>query len=413
MNGSHRDDYLFSKYDLRRVCESVDAQMFAAIDALPEKQLLGTNPVELAEYFAEKHQLELPVLLEDKITVDPVETKRDVSGDPSRFISRDEGPFYIPATRFDYYVPFEGDANLFRCQGNQIALNPPRAQINGQELVLSYIREDHNGDAVKGDFDREFGQLKGLLSGVIALGQEFNQGLLAKATARINARRERLLKSSAAANALGYPMRRREGAPTTYVVPEVKRKLPPQMPKATAAATPEPTLNEAEYEHILSVVENMSAVLERSPATFRTMKEEDLRQHFLVQLNGQYEGQATGETFNGAGKTDILIRVNGRNIFIAECKFWEGPKAFNEAINQLLGYTSWRDTKTALLVFNRGRALSTVLEKVSELVRARPEFVREVPQSGETRFRFVLHHPDDPQRELILTVMVFEMPGVE
>ena len=27
------------------------------------------------------------------------------------------------------------------------------------------------------------------------------------------------------------------------------------------------------------------------------MKEEDLRQHFLVQLNGQYDGEATGETF--------------------------------------------------------------------------------------------------------------------
>jgi hypothetical protein len=28
--------------------------------------------------------------------------------------------------------------------------------------------------------------------------------------------------------------------------------------------------------------------------------------HFLVQLNGQYEGQATGETFNFEGKTDMI-----------------------------------------------------------------------------------------------------------
>jgi hypothetical protein len=41
----------------------------------------------------------------------------------------------------------------------------------------------------------------------------------------------------------------------------------------------------------------------------------------LVQLNGQYEGQATGETFNFQGKTDILIRVDGQNIFVAECKY--------------------------------------------------------------------------------------------
>ena len=51
----------------------------------------------------------------------------------------------------------------------------------------------------------------------------------------------------------------------------------------------------------------------------------------------------------------------GRNVFIAECKFWKGPKAFSEAIDQLLGYATWRDSKTAILVFNRGTETSTVL----------------------------------------------------
>jgi len=45
------------------------------------------------------------------------------------------------------------------------------------------------------------------------------------------------------------------------------------------------------------------------------MDEESIRQHFLVQLNGQYEGQATGETFNFEGKTDILVRSEGKKHF--------------------------------------------------------------------------------------------------
>jgi hypothetical protein len=53
------------------------------------------------------------------------------------------------------------------------------------------------------------------------------------------------------------------------------------------------------------------------------------------------------------GKTDILIRIDGKNIFIAECKFWTGPKGFTETIDQLLGYLSWRDTKAAIVMFNR------------------------------------------------------------
>jgi len=182
------------------------------------------------------------------------------------------------------------------------------------------------------------------------------------------------------------------------------------MPKGSAPFKPEPTLPESEYEHILSIITNMVAVMERSPKSFATMKEENLRDHFLVQLNAQYEGQATGETFNGEGKTDILIRVEGKNIFIAECKFWDGPASLTDAIDQLLGYASWRDTKTAILVFNRERQFSTVIAKIPDVLKGHPAFKRDLGQQGESRFRYVLKHRDDPNRELILTVMAFEVP---
>ena len=105
----------------------------------------------------------------------------------------------------------------------------------------------------------------------------------------------------------------------------------PAMPKAGPGPyQPEPILPTEQYEHVLSVMQDMALVMERSPSAFQAMGEESLRIHFLVGLNGHYEGQATGETFNGAGKTDILIRVDGKNIFIAECKFWGGPKVLVE-----------------------------------------------------------------------------------
>jgi hypothetical protein len=92
--------------------------------------------------------------------------------------------------------------------------------------------------------------------------------------------------------------------------------------------------------------------------------EKVLRFHFLVQLNGVFEGQATGETFNFQGKTDILIRVDEKSIFIAECKFWKGENSFIETIDQLLSYLSWRDTKAAMVVFNRNADFSDVLAKI-------------------------------------------------
>lgn len=141
------------------------------------------------------------------------------------------------------------------------------------------------------------------------------------------------------------------------------------------------------------------------------MDEESIRSHFLVQLNGHYEGQATGETFNYQGKTDILIRSEGKNIFIAECKFWSGPKKLIETIDQLLGYSSWRDTKVAVIVFNRNKDFSKVLESIQETSKQHSNFKRQIAFASETMFRYVFAHRDDPNRELLLTVMAFDVPA--
>ena len=71
----------------------------------------------------------------------------------------------------------------------------------------------------------------------------------------------------------------------------------------------------------ITVIDHMSQTIERSPSTFVQMKEEQIRDLILVNLNGHYEGDATGETFNAKGKTDILIRADCRNVFIGNANF--------------------------------------------------------------------------------------------
>ena len=191
----------------------------------------------------------------------------------------------------------------------------------------------------------------------------------------------------------------------------MRRKITPVPPPASS--TPyelEPVLDEGNYEHILEVIENMVQVMEYSPSAFSAMPEETLRWHFLVQLNGHYEGQATGETFNYEGKTDILIRSEGKNIFIAECKYWAGPQKLTEAINQLLGYSSWRDTKVAVVVFNRNKGFTKVLESIRLTTNNHPNCKRELDKRSETSFRFIFSHRDDTNRELTLTIMAFDIP---
>jgi len=292
---------------------------------------------------------------------------------------------------------------------------PPRAQIRGQTLLLTYdIAHDSQQRDIKQEAERMLSDIEQHLGWLRSDLGGFNQALPTQAEQAITARRTRILANQGRAAALGIPLKGRPDAPKTYAVPEVRRKIAPTLPPATTAAfEPEPVLDAENYEHILSVIQNMAHVMERSPSAFKSMGEEDLRQHFLVQLNGHFEGAATGETFNVNGKTDILLRSSGKNVFIAECKFWKGSKQYRETIDQLLGYTAWRDTKTAILVFNRGTAMSTVVNAIEAETPSHKNFKRIVNWNHESGFRYVFQHSDDQNREFMLTVLVFDVPSAK
>jgi hypothetical protein len=284
--------------------------------------------------------------------------------------------------------------------------------VEGNELRVEFQTTDQDGERAQGRFDQSIREIGSVLETVRENVALFNETFIREVRQRIEQRREKLLKDQSMAASIKYPMRKREGMPATYSVPVVRKKLSIGLPPAsTQPFKPEPELEMKTYEEILGTISNMAVAIERSPKTFVGMKEEELRTFFLVTLNGQYEGAATGETFNAAGKTDILIRFEGRNVFIAECKFWAGPEGLLATIDQLLGYASWRDTKTAILLFNRNKNLTAVLEKIPETVAAHPNFKRPVDDySNETGFRFKLGQRDDPAKEITTTVLVFDVP---
>lgn len=228
-----------------------------------------------------------------------------------------------------------------------------------------------------------------------------------------NALQRKLAKAQTAVDAvasLGIPIRKR-GQPQTFAIPARRRESPVRRPAVPPEQySPEPILELKEYEHILSILKSMALVIERSPDSFASLDEEAIRTHFLLQLNGHYDGAATGETFNSSGKTDILIRVDNRNAFLAECKFWRGGKSFSGAIDQLLGYLSWRDSKCALLIFNPTKDSSAVRQKMHEVMVARPEHRKTVAHDPDGDCRYVFVKDSDPGREIHICTMLFDIP---
>ncbi len=402
---------LFVTHDLDYSIRLTMQNMQKEVDEFDENRLLNTPPEDLKRYLVEKHGITPITLLRDQWYADHRDAPVDVRHDRMRWIEDRSRPAMVAGERVEVRVPFEGESELFYTKANTFNMNPPRAVIEKNEVVLRYDTPADQPRDIRALVDQTLKEIEQHLGWQRQMIDAHNQGLPAAAEQAIRLRRERVLAQSQRAEALGIPIRRRANAPTTYAVLTVKRKAVPTLPPATTAQfKPEPALAMELYEHILKVVQDMALVMERSPDAFKAMNEEALRQHFLVQLNGQFEGKATGETFNMAGKTDILLREGDRNVFIAECKFWKGPKGFTEAIDQLLGYATWRDGKAAILVFNRGTETSTVLTGIDAVAKAHGNFKRAGNWPHESGFRYVLHSNGDKNRELILTVLVFHVP---
>jgi hypothetical protein len=404
-----REALLFSS---ARLSDYLEKRKKEAIDDVQQQDtnyILNVNPADFYEYIAQKYLLRNIVLDESKITVDQQEVEVDVSGDRRLLIDRTHP--YRTGTRVTYFVPFEGNPELFKYIPSTRNSNPPRGIVKGQVLELSFEGVDITSEKIRTEFDRKLTEIKTWIGWVTDNVSNYNEHLPTLIEKQTKTRREKLLRDSGLVAELGFPMKKREDAPTTYAVPEVKRKIIPKPLASTAPFKPEPTIPIEEYDHILSIICNMTLVMERSPKAFQSMKEPDIRQHFLVQLNGHYEGKATGETFNYEGKTDILIRSQGKNIFIAECKFWKGAEAFLETIDQILNYLSWRDTKTAILLFNRNRNFSNVLEQIPVITKKHPNFKSQMEYKSESGFRFVFRKKDDTNRDLLLTILAFDVPS--
>jgi len=124
-------------------------------------------------------------------------------------------------------------------------------------------------------------------------------------------------------------------------------------------------------------------------------------------------GNASGETFNKTGKTDIRLSYDSSVVFIAECKFWGGEKKYLETIDQLLAYLTWRDTKASIVVFVKQKDFSSILIKVRQSTSTHPNHLGYVDSSDENWFNFRFHINDDRNREIKLAIQLFHLPEIK
>jgi hypothetical protein len=388
---------------LRRTAQ----EMAGRLQSWNPDDLLNTPVDDVIETLVDKGSVRCPTLLRDDIcALDPTEISIQFM-DFGRQATR-------RVTRLVIVVPFEGEEEVFLRRPDTSTNVPPQVlRLGGQELHVALDDPPADPAVARAAFEEEIDRIEQYLGWSREQIEAHNRQIRKDVPGMVARRRDELLAARNLQADIGFPVRRRPDA-DTYAVPVRRSTVRSDRPRshgARAPFKPEPVMEDRDYQAALRVLVNQRNALERTPSVFSKLKEEEIRDILLVGLNAQFEGDAGGELFNGEGKTDILIRVGDRNIFIGECKVWAGPKTVDDALSQLFGYLVWRDTKAAILLFVRNKDVSAVVRKAIDQIREHPNHKRSnvYEDTSAEEYAFTMHAEGDVEREVHLTLIPFAL----
>jgi hypothetical protein len=151
---------------------------------------------------------------------------------------------------------------------------------------------------------------------------------------------------------------------------------------------------------VIHILDNQGRQFEKTPETYKDFGENDFRNVLLVSLNSVFEGKATGETFNGKGKTDIHLNIAKGDILVCECKIWAGQELYKKTISQLLGYLTWRENFGILITFIRSTKPGKVLKEAAAAIKSHETYDRGFHEIAESHYMSHHHSPIDETRKV-------------
>lgn len=414
---SFQRNHLFHKYDLGATIRAQSEGIEGRVDSLPKDQFITSSDQELFDHFMSAMEIQPLQLHEDSSEMDQEELQIDVSRNRRRNPFPERESIMIPGVRVTISVPWTGEPQLWDMKPSQHYLNFPYGEIrepNSEGIgYLNIVIEqphDQEHEKIKEELDRNLDLIKDFIGFQKNEITQQNERLPKKIEVAIQNRRDRLNKQEGISGTLKIPLKRKEGAPNIENIP-LKRKLVRPLPSPSKPNTKQEWgILDKDYEHILGVIRHEGRTFETTPNTYSVHDEEELRDIVLAHLNGHYQGEASAEAFRKKGKTDIRIEFQDRAAFVAECKIWRGQEDLFKAVNQLLGYLTWRDCKTALIIFNKHNAkFKEILKKIPDALSDHPKIIKFLGGVSPGEWKYIFASEEDDSHEVLIHVFIFNL----
>lgn len=401
------DFNLFSQQDASSTFNHLLDEITREVKSKNPDYILNINADEWEQYFIDKYEFIPLKLYPEKATVE-FSGKRIVPFE--QFGRRFEREEYILIIN----VPFTGSSCLLRLRPSRFVMRTVRVDApNGNEgnITLQIVLNEQNPNQFEREKNSFLSYVQKNVPNINNDAEGFNKKIAPHFRSILKAEQEKIKKEISFFEAINVKIdKRTEGI---FQVPTIKKKSIPE-PKLDSNSQKKyvqvPSFSNELYGDVLKVIYDFFKNVEKKPSIYKNKDEESLRDYLLPVIETRYVSTSvTGETFNKGGKTDILLKYqDGTNLFVAECKIWNGKAHFHDTINQLFDrYLTWRDSKVAIIIFVRNKDFSAVLETIKKETREHPYFFRENGERGESSFSYIFHFPGDSQKLVYTEIMAF------
>lgn len=368
------------------------------VEDVASDDILTTSSDDFADYVVQDFEL------------DPLELDLD---NPQ--VTIDDWDDEEPALRFQY----AGNERILRLKPSPSKSNGYRAEVNEDEgYVDVYFPRRNDGysdselqkfqEQIQNYMEKHYSRVNNNLDKFYTKVREEAKSLHEEKKEKIQQQRQRFKD-------LGIEVVRRDNVNETLKIDEPQRRKEITIDEISKEQ-PGPGISDEVYYEIVEAVDAVGHGFEKSPETYSDFGEEDYRNVMLTFLEMNFEGSATGETFNKDGKSDILLRNDGDNIFIAECGMWTGPQTLSGEdedggkISQLLErYLTWRDTKAAVILFVDRDSFSSILEKIPDAVEEHPLCAGLKEKRQENWWQYSFDRPDDRGNQVDVALLAFDV----
>lgn len=409
---------LFGRNTTREYFAQLSENLKSEVNRMTDEEILTCDFQEWIDYLISKYEIQPLVLYENSTEQSIIGIKVKKHNPFYRNNSFEREFFEIDGVCLRYKIPFDGDATLFELKPNSIilttfevaSLKVPKGENYGyiiyeMEFTKKELEEKKEGmkDYVQGQFNREFSNYRTMIDNVNREVKAYNDGLSSHTEEYLKNRKARASSLASISQMLEIPLKKNDNAPNTTPIPLKKVE---RVGRPTQKAAPkEYCISDKDYENINNIIYMSGSTMEKTARTYINNSEEELRDILLASLNTHYDN-ATGETFRKIGKTDINIEFNNKAAYIGECKIWHGEKKFDKAVQQVLNYSTWKDTKVSVIVFNKANStFNGVIDKIEEWVKTNTKSYN----NAKTNVWSCIYHRSDTNVDIKLEIMAFDL----